>query len=465
MGIKLDWEIESEEAAYNNLGERSYDVRQRRANYRRALLAVAIVAGVVLTVVGLVLWRLWYVDSTIEQQLRDTISAETAALRIGDIAAYINVQRSGSDAWMLGQSDRFWAYQQAKLEGDVDLTGRVLSLSIDENRAHALIEEVYGGERYQVLWFYWRYEDGWRHVPADVTFWGGDAVYEGQNVTVRYGKLDEALVRALAPSLELLWNQGCDWLACPLPPLPLTVSIMPDSAVGVSWSPDDADLLRLASPLTSRARVDVPLESALARRTGALLAERLVSHARGGLNPVPGTDAAFLHDAVENWLVGRFLGDGGTLGSSFIESLVRVYGEGAVSALVQHLGPESTIAVLSAAFMMPLDTVPVDWREFFQWRLALEPFLLAQGDQAGFLALYDDLAQNEARALLADPGAPTRPALTVQRVFVGAGSDGVSRAWVVVQYTDGSEGPITFRLVDGVWRRSIYDPAYEAITQ
>lgn len=465
MGIKLDWEIESEQAAFNNLGERPRDVRQRRADTRRALLAVGMVAGVVLAIAAVILGRLWYVDSTIERQLRDTIAAETAALRVGDIAAFLNVQRSGSDVWMLGQSDRFWAYQQAKLESDVNLTGEVLDLVIDENRARVLVEEIYNGERYQVLWFYWRYEDGWRHVPADVTFWGGDAVYEGQNFTVRYGRLDEPVVQVLVPSLDLLWNQGCIWLACALPPLPLTVSIMPEAAVGVSWSPDDADLLRIASPLTTRSRIEVPLEPNLARQIGALLAERLLSHARGGLIPVPYSDAAFVYKAVEDWLVGRFLGDGGMLGSSFIDSLVRVYGEVTVGTLIQQVQPESTIAILSSVYRVPLDAVPVDWREFFQWRLALEPFLLSQGEQVRFLALYDDLAQPEAQAQLADPGAAFRPALPVQRVVVGAGSDGVSRAWVVVQYPDGSEDPITYRLMDEVWRRSVYDPAYEAIAQ
>ena len=465
MDVKLDWEIEAEQATYNNLGERPHDIRQRRANYRRVVLAVLIVAGLVLGVIGVFLARLWYVDSTIERQLRDTIAAETAALRLGDIAAYLYVQRSGSDAWMLGQADLFWQYQQAKLEGNLQLTGRVLDLEIDQNRARASVEEILDGQRYQVVWFYWRYEDGWRHVPMDVTFWGGDAVYEGPNVTVFYGRLDEALVQTLAPALERLWNQGCDWLACAAPPLPLIVQVMPDPTVGVSWSPDNADALRIASPLTGRARVDVPLEPELVRQVGAVLARRLISHARADLNPLPGTDAVFLKGALEDWLTGRFLGDGGALGSSFVESLVRAYGEGAVATLAHNLASDSSVAVLSAAFMSPLDALPVEWREFFQWRLALEPFLLAQGEYARLLALYDELAQNEAQVLINDPAAATRRPLTVLRVVIGPGSDGVSRAWAVVRYPDGSEGPITFRLVDGVWRRSVYDPAYQVYDQ
>ena len=71
-----------------------------------------------------------------------------------------------------------------------------------------------------------------------------------------------------------------------------------------------------------------------------------------------------------------------------------------------------------------------------------------------------ELLLAEAQALLADPNAATRTVPTVLRAVVGAGTDGLPRVWAIVQYPDGSEGPITFRLVDGVWKRSVADPAY-----
>ena len=128
--------------------------------------------------------------------------------------------------------------------------------------------------------------------------------------------------------------------------------------------------------------------------------------------------------------------------------------------LARAIQPEAGIGALSEAFGLPLDQIAVDWREFFQWRLALEPFLLARGDQAGLLGLYDDLAVNEALALLNNPDAAGQTALTVARVVTGPGEDGAPRAWAVVRYPDGSEGPITFRLVDGDWKRSTPDAAF-----
>ncbi|MBN2472066.1 MAG: hypothetical protein JXN59_15195, partial [Anaerolineae bacterium] len=381
-------------------------------------------------------------------------------LRIGDIAGYLTVQRSESDAWMLGQTDLFWQYQELKRQYDVDLTGTVLDLAIDENRARVLVEEFIGGQRYQQLWFYWRYADGWRHVPLDVDFWGEPEVASGNGYTIEYGAVDAPLVAALQPGVDRLWGQGCDWLGCATPLPALTIRVLPDPAVEVSWSPDEPDVLRVASPLVDRMLAETPLLPAAERQIGALLAERVRLHATPGGPPVPGTDAAFIYGALDDWLIGRFLADGGVPGSTFIASLVEAYGERAPGLLAAGVGPDAAISSLALIFATPLEDLRADWREFFQWRLALEPYWLAQGNAPAVLALYDDLAQNEAQRLISTPGAASVPALTVLRVVTGPGSDGAPRAWAVVQYPDGSEGPITFRLVDGIWRRSIPDAAF-----
>ena len=459
MGIRLDWEIENEPVA-QGAGENAEFGRQRRVRRRRTLLAMVAVGLLVAGIVGGIMARLRYVDSEIERQLRDTVAAEMAALRIGDIAGYLTIQRSESDAWMLGQTDLYWQYQELKRQYPVDLTGTILDLEIDETRGRVLVEEVINAQRFQQMWFYWRYEDGWRHVPRDVTFWGEPEMAAGTGFSVEYGAADTRLVEALLPGLERLWGEGCIWLGCTSGLPELIVRVIPDPFVGVSWSPDETNTLWVASPLVSRAPVDEPLPAETRREVGVLLAERILQHARAGITAVPGTDAAFVEGALEDWLVGRYLGDGGVLGSSFVESLVQAYGDRIPSLLVAGFGAEAAISDLALIFATPLDALQVDWREFFQWRLALEPYWLAQGNWQAVLALYDDLAQNEAQRLVNTPGAASQPVLTVMRVVTGAGSDGAPRAWAVVQYPDGSEGPIAFRMVEGVWRRSIPDAAY-----
>jgi hypothetical protein len=460
MSVKLDWEIEAERAVVTGIGESPQEVRRRRVASRQAILAVALIVLTILGVIGVIFWRLWTVDRAIEQQLRDVVAAETTALRIGDIAGYLAIQRSDSDAWLLGQTDLFWNYQQLKLEHTVDLSGRILDLAIDESRARVMVEEIIDGRPHRVLWFYWRYTDGWRHVPMDVEFWGGDALSEGENFSIAYGGLDEPLAMVLRPSLETLWGQGCAWLGCAAPLPSLTVRVLPDPTVGVSWSSDEANTLMIASPLTGRARADVPIEPDLQRRIGDLLAQRVLAHATAGLTPLPEADAAFLYNALEEWLVGRFLG--GAPGSTFIESLAQSYGERAVGILARALRPDSSIALFSTVFPLALDELVIDWREFFQWRLALELFLLSQGNSAALLGLYDASALEQAFTLIDDPDAVARPIPTVLSVSIGPGSDGVSRAWVTVQTADGGEAVITFRLADGVWKRSLSDPAYPA---
>lgn len=462
MGVKLDWQVENEPVAEGE-GESPQMRRARRTRRRRTVRNLLLILVLVGGTIGAIAARLWYVDFEIERQLRETVSAEMAALRIGDIAAYLNVQRSESDAWMLGQTDRFWQYQEFKQQAEVNLTGNVLEIEVDENRGRVNVEEIINGQRYQQVWFYWRYADGWRHVPRDITYWGQPSVGDGVNFAVEYGAVDTGLVEALQPGLDRLWGQGCVWLACPQPLPFLTVRVIPDPFVGVSWSPDEVDVLRVASPLVERALVEDPLPLELGRRISAALAERIVLHASAGFTPPSETDAAFLAEALENWLVGRFLGDGGALGSSFVDSLVQSYGERSAGLLANSMQSNPSIGGLVTLFATPLDELRVDWREFFQWRLALEPYLLAQGNGQAVLALYDDLAQNEAQRLVNTPGAASQPPLTVLRVVTGPGSDGASRAWAVVQYPDGSEGPITFRLVEGVWRRSIADAAFASV--
>jgi len=465
MGVRLDWEVERETVA-RDLGESPADVQLRHANGGRALLAALLIAVLIVAVTGAILARLWYVDFELKRQLRETVAAEAAALRIGDLAAYLAIQRSESDAWMLGQVERFWQYQELKQGADVDLSGEVVDLAVDENRAWVLVEETINGVRYRQVWFYWRYADGWRHVPRDITFWGTPRIEDGENFRLVYGSLDDGLVEALQPALERLWGQGCIWLDCPSPLPSLTVRIMPDPFVEVSWSPDEVDVLRVASPLLGRAAVDTPLDPDLARRIGTLLAERVLSQAGSQPAAGPAYDGAFLRAALRDWLVGRFLGDGGALGSSFVESLVSAYGERAAALLAARVAPDARIGVLAQIFATPLEALPVDWREFFQWRLALEPFLLAQGDMDSLRRLYDPAAEGMLQALLSDPAAAaSAPVPTVVRVVVGIGSDGGSRAWAVVQDAAGGEAPITFRLVGDAWLRSVSDPAYNVYVE
>jgi len=87
MGISLDWEIEAERSTVKQAGE---DPIARRKRRRGCLWFVIVLLGLVALIggaVALVQWRLRAVDSEIEQLLRNTVEAEVAALRVGDLNA------------------------------------------------------------------------------------------------------------------------------------------------------------------------------------------------------------------------------------------------------------------------------------------------------------------------------------------------------------------------------------------
>ncbi|MBZ0286777.1 MAG: hypothetical protein K8I30_04120, partial [Anaerolineae bacterium] len=167
MGIQLDWEIEAEQEQVRQARE---DPLMRRQRWRARLRVLMIFLLVIALFAGgaAAIWlRLRAVDQEIENMLRTTVEAEVTALRIGDVNAFLSIQRSASSDWPMTQQAAFDAYQALKLERDVQLTGRVISANVDHLRGRVAVEEIIDGVPYTRIWFYWRYDDGWRHVPPD----------------------------------------------------------------------------------------------------------------------------------------------------------------------------------------------------------------------------------------------------------------------------------------------------------
>ena len=124
MGIRLDWEIESENAGKHSATEDPNVIRTRRQVRVRFLLTFLVVLGIVLGVGALIVWRLNEGERRLEQFLRDTVESEVSALRLGDWNAFSRVQRSADSNWIDIQQSRFFDdIQAAKLETDITLTG------------------------------------------------------------------------------------------------------------------------------------------------------------------------------------------------------------------------------------------------------------------------------------------------------------------------------------------------------
>ncbi len=473
MGIRLDWQVESEQSRIRATEDPAAQRRRQRARRQIMLLLVLVVA--VLGLIGaLILWRLQHVDDQIRRDLLDTVSVEVAALRVGDFANYMAVQRSSSDSFLLEQSRRFEDYQMLKASHRVALTGEVISATIDKQRARVVLEEIIDGVPYHVVWFYWRYEDGatspqsgWRHVPDDLTFWGEERTLTGTHARLTYRDLDEALAQALRPRLDEWWERGCAALTCVAALPPLRVEIVAERPKTVEWAAPDPGLLRVSSPLVGRARADLPLAPELQVEIVRQLAARLVRYVGGEVALPVYSDAAWLQDELTGWLAAQ-MDEQSPAAPPFMRSLIAQYGAGAPLTLLAALSPQMALDDALTALTgvaMPLLTVDqlnsLAWEGFFQWRLALEPQLVTQPANSGaFLDLYDlqsVAASSEAALRLESPAYAAQPVPQVVAVTIGRDAASQTYAYAETTRTDNGvtipAGTVIWRLSSGTWKR------------
>jgi hypothetical protein len=456
MGIKLDWEIE---AGVKSTGEDPEAARQRRRSRIRLLLGVGFLLISALSCLGLIALRLRYVDDQVRQQLVNTVDAEVTTLRLGDLNAFLNFQHTDNPEWMELQRQQFSAYQALKLEGAIQLTGHVLDVTFDESlrRARAMVEEIIDGVSYTRVWFYYRFPDErWLHVEPDYTFWGDQQTITRDNLTIVYYEVDTPLVNLMTTRLESWLTIACGALPCDNS-LPLAVVVVPNPTLQTGWMPDNSQALQLSSPYTTRARTDQPFDPDLQIQVATIIAERFVSQASNNMQPTYPADAYYLRQAAVSWLVGRFVEV--DTNAYVVSSLASQYGDASVGRLVQAMQPTSDARILAeAAGMASLDITNLDWRDFLTWRLRAEDSLIAQRDQANFLALYDtrDQAVNDTAVARFNSAAPPENRV-VTAVVPQVGIDGSAELSATVQVGEGETARqelVLFRLVDGLWKRA-----------
>lgn len=463
MGIRLDWDVETEKSGVYNAKEDPEMARLRRQRRRRILFTVIGLMIILGAVGGLFVWRLAETDNAIEALLRNTIDAEIAALRIGDWNAFRAAQRSADPAWEPYQRQVFDYYQTLKVERDLQLTGTVRSVIIDKLRARVVVEELIDGIPYAQVWFYWRYEDGWRHGPQDLAFWGDRLEYTGRDVTVRYYELDEDLARDLGVAVENWTTSTCGAiLRCgDLPHLTLNIVNQPIGQP--AWDAERPWTLNISSPYLTRVRYDQPFSGQLRVDVADAIARRLVDEASTiKESPIYPRDAYYLRPSVTSWLIGRFAQL--NTNALLITSLAENYGASKVGDLLLALRPDSSVDVLTGVTgVASLDQANLDWRDFLAWRFRLESELYARAsgstetDLAEYLALYDPAAQQLAQERYRSQITPNGNAEVViaQKEIA---PDGVAQIRAVTRFKVGEgdirEENIVFRFSSGTWRRA-----------
>ncbi|MDZ4769807.1 MAG: hypothetical protein SGJ24_11820 [Chloroflexota bacterium] len=373
MGIKLDWQTSSGKDRQTSSGEDPASRAKRRSAQRRFVLFIIGIALAGIGIVGAALLRLREVDTTLQAGLRVSVENEVTALRLGDRAAFLDAQwRSEGDpdvtaGWVSVQQNAFDSYQTLKLQQDVTLTGRVLDVTLDGQNGRVHIEEIIDGVPYGVIWFYWRFDEGWRHVPPAYGFWGDAGMFEdaGERFAVVYRSVDAPIAAAMATELPRGFDALCALFACGGLPA-ITVEIVPDPDLTPGWSADDPWRVRLPSPYVTRARLDIPFEGALRSDLAGLITRRWTD----AITVDPGTDAAYLRGAVEAYLIEEF--SGVDTGSHLITSLIENYGTLAAARLIDSLTPDTRIGVLGGIASEPLDVIRLDWRDYLGYLLRRE---------------------------------------------------------------------------------------------
>lgn len=469
MGIQLDWQIESDNSR-QQATENPKTKRLRRKQRRNLAAVMFVIALSIGGIVGFVLWRLESFEYNLREDLLATVEVEVTALRVGDYNNFMSVQRSGSQEWLASQEALFYEYQDLKSKGEIQYTGKVIDyeIDIDESRARVLIEENINGVIYHQVWFYWLYSDdnieqsGWRHVPQDEEFWGEKHDIKRTTLNITYHDLDENLAQALAPRLDQWWNSGCVWLGCPISLSPLEVEIVSKPLEKPQWAPNNIWSLNIPSPYTQgRVPSSEIIPPQLEKQIVEMIAARMMEHRFGNRFTTQNgstADAEWLYSEYERWLMGRFLN---TNGSPFLEGLVFLQGEGVLAQLSDALTPASSIGIIQSVTgtSMPLMSIDrlalMDWKGYFEWRLAREQQAILNDEQGLFFSFYDEYDQNAQAAANIRRSNPSlaKETLYVNNVAFGQDAQGNLLAYVEVLPNNQNLTIINFRWIEPTWKR------------
>ena len=452
--IRLEWNVESTKIDKSD----SEDPIAKRARRRRALrliMLIGIVLALLTSGVLVVRQRLLDVQGQLEQLLQETVRAETAAIRIGDIHTFLALQDSTSQAWRQQQQSNFREYGDIKARQDVDLTGTILDLEIDGQRGQVVVEEIINGVRFAQVWFYRNTGNGWHHVAPDFSFWGEERTLETGVVRISYFDLDERFAEAVSEAVSGWLRRGCEILGCDATPS-LSIAVVNDSAQPVSWASDGTTTLQILSPLGGRISVDYPFDQNLQLLVAELLADHLINHRTNGLQIVYPHDAVYFRLSLAAYLINVFLDVDG--GESLVESLALMYGEAKVAELVDHLVPAASMAVLQQIIGQPLAEANLDWRDFVKWRLNIETDLIENGAESDWLSLYDtadeDVWQMAYQRYQTKTQARVRDVLDQEIWHSPDGSPQLRVTVIAVAGETVEEQVVHFTLVDGVWKRA-----------
>ena len=413
------------------------------------LLVAAIAAGAVF-----VRQRLIDVQNQYAQMLQDTVKAEVAALRIGDRNAFLSFQGAGSD-WRRVQRGTFQEYSRLKSAHDLEVTGNILAVAIEDAHARVVVQENIDELPYARLWFYRRTDNRWQHIEADYGFWGIWQQYERSRVRVNFREADRQFAVQLGDTISRWLEIGCELFGC-AKEFAYTVDVHVEAAEPVARAGGSTNQLVMGSPYTGLARADTPFDSSRQFLAARLIADAFVDDASRAANIAAGSDAAFLRESVVSWLAERFTRiDSGAL---LIRSLAVNYGAATVAELVPRLEVTADMSSLDAVVPGSIAEADLDWRDFIAWRLSREDELIAIRAEANWLALVDTRSEQARLFAYERFNASAEPrAYLVRNQVIWRHENGEAQLRATFELADepGANAQVAlFNLVNDVWKRA-----------
>jgi hypothetical protein len=459
MGIKLDWEVESE-AGWSEIGEdpAALDARRRRGRQlRNAAIVLFVIAGIIAGGIG---WRLRQVGRQLRADLETTVSVESTALRLGDKGGFLGSQ-SDQGEWQRLQSLTFDQYQA--LGDRLTVSGEIISTEITADQARVMLEEELDGKPYHVQWFYEHNQNGWLHIPPSPDFWGEQARTTTTYFDFFYYQQDQALVDALTLRLNGWWETACRATACSEYPSLIRVRVEPDPLVDIGWAPYDRATLLIPSPLLGRVPADGSIDPQVIIALSTLLSERWAEQSvQAQLTEPPRiySDAAWVQNELALWMQSQFVD--GSSRSAFFGSLTAAYGFELVANLLPQLpliqNDQSIVTAIETVTDDSVTNISIDWSSYFAQRLRAETRLTADGFATEAILLYHDPEREQSPIVIDVPTETLAEPASIRVLSMQTIRD---TQWAEVEFSlvDGNLGDkrITyepFRLVGNRWVHS-----------
>ncbi len=360
MPVELEWESGAQPA---NGGDPQPSPQRFNRWWRIVFVVVFLIAGIAIAII----LRLAEIERWQLRTLQDAFNAELAALRIGDLDAFLALQHQGDEIWVNQQVAYFHEVQASP---HLNLIGEIIDSEISENGDLGIIHfrEVEDGIPYERLWFYWSFEEaGWRHLPQNTGLWGEAATIASNFVEIRHASRDALLAEALAQTLPGWMELGCQVLSCTQQP-GMLVEIIADPNLTLSWHPINPWHMRIPSPLLSRMRSDQPFSPRLQQSLAELVSTQLFLTSPMATIESSSMDDRYFRQALYSWLVTRFLGIKEI--SPLLDSVIERYGVHPIASAVNDFGGLKLLPALRKATQSSLaELALLDWRDYLEWKI------------------------------------------------------------------------------------------------